>query len=292
MSIDVPHYRIMGKLGTGADSTIYQAKALKTGVIYAIKHVKVTTPESHKTIELMKDEHQCGSLMDHPALRKTYELRLVKRRLTLKAAMLFMEYVEGKSLAELATSLSVLQALYLFEKAADALAEMHKIGFVHADLKPGNILVMSDQNIKLIDFGQSCRINQVKPRIQGTIDYMAPEQESKSRLDARTDVFGLGATFHKVLTGKPIATKMNQNLDVHSLGRLGVRKSDNEQPSLEELPPVISKLIVDCCQQNPDKRPKDMHDFISRCRMARLTLAKAAETEEAKAARKSQTDAT
>ncbi|MEZ6084598.1 MAG: hypothetical protein R3E58_11840 [Phycisphaerae bacterium] len=52
---------------------------------------------------------------------------------------------------------------------------------------------------------------------------MAPEQESKSRLDARTDVFGLGATFHKVLTGKPIATKMNQNLDVHSLGRLGVQ---------------------------------------------------------------------
>ncbi len=290
MSIDVPHYRIMGKLGTGADSTIYQAKALKTGVVYAIKHVKVTSPESHKTIELMKDEHQCGSIMDHPALRKTYELRFVKRRLTLKSAMLFMEYVEGKSLAELAKSLSVLQALYLFEKAADALAEMHKIGYVHADLKPGNILVMADQEIKLIDFGQSCKMNQSKPRIQGTIDYMAPEQGAKERLDARTDVFGLGASFHKVLTGKPIATNMNQSLDVHSLGRLGVRKSDNEQPSLEELPPVISKFIVDCCQQNPEKRPKDMHDFLSRCRMARLILAKATETHEARVANKSEID--
>ncbi len=280
----------MCKLGTGADSTIYQAKALKTGIVYAIKHVKVTSPESHKTIELMKDEHQCGSMMDHPALRKTYEMRLVKRRLTLKSAMLFMEYVEGKSLAEIATKISVLQALYLFEKAADALAEMHKIGFVHADLKPGNILVMEEQEIKLIDFGQSCKINEVKPRIQGTIDYMAPEQGAKERLDARTDVFGLGATFHKVLTGKPIATKMNQNLDVHSLGRLGVRKTDNEQPSLEELPPVISKLIIDCCQQDPEKRPNDMHDFISRCRMARLTLAKATETEEANAAKRSRAD--
>lgn len=276
----------MGKLGTGADSTIYQAKALKTGVVYAIKHVKVHSPESHKTIDLMKDEHECGSAMDHPYLRKTFELRLVKRRLTLKSAMLFMEYVEGKSFSEIATSLSVLQSLYLFEKVAEGLAEMHRVGFVHADLKPGNILVMSDQNIKLIDFGQSSRMNQTKPRVQGTIDYMAPEQSNKGRLDARTDVFGLGATFHKVLTGKPIATQMNQSVDVHSLGRLGVRKEDNEQPSLEELPGVVAKLIVDCCQHDKDRRPKDMNDFISRCRMARLILAKRDETAEAKAAAK------
>ncbi|NOX57774.1 MAG: serine/threonine protein kinase [Planctomycetes bacterium] len=281
MSIDVPNYRIMGKLGTGADSTIYQAKALKTGMVYAIKHVKVHSPESHKLIEQMKDEHECGSAMDHPTLRKTFELRLIKRRLTLKSALLFMEYVEGHTLSEIATSMGILQAIYVFEKAAEGLAEMHKVGFVHADLKPGNILMMADQHIKLIDFGQSCRINETKVRIQGTIDYMAPEQESKSRLDARTDVFGLGATLHKVLTGKPVATKMNQSVDVHSLGRLGVRKSENEQPSLAELPPVVAKLIIDCCNPDPDRRPSDMNDLISRCRMARLILAKRQETQEA-----------
>lgn len=282
MSIDVPNYRILEQLGTGqGGSTLWKAMAVKSARLYTIKHIKVQRPEDMGLVEQMKDEHACGSAMDHPALRKTYELRQIRRRLSVKAALLFMEYVEGVSLADCGPKFSLSELLRVIEKAAVGLAAMHEGGYVHADIKPGNILVLPSREIKLIDFGQSCQMNQAKKRVQGSIDYMAPEQAAKQKLTARTDVFCLGATLHRVLTGKPVATEMNQTVAMHSLGRVGMRLEDNLPPSLDGLPPVITKLINDCCAKRPDQRPRDMHEFIVRCGMARTILAKRQETAEA-----------
>ncbi len=285
MSIDVPNYRILDQLGTGqGGSVLYKAMAIKTGQLYTIKYIKVQRPEDNGLIEQMKDEHACGSAMDHPVLRKTFELRQIRRRLSVKAAMLFMEYVEGVSLNVCGDKLNPLQLLRVLEKAGAGLAAMHEGGWVHADIKPGNILVQPNREVKLIDFGQSCPINQSKKRVQGTPDYIAPEQVAKAALTARTDVFCLGATLHRVLTGKPVATEMNRNVDVNSLGRLGMRVEDNAPPSLEGLPPVITTLINDSCAKDPSKRPQSMREMIERLRMAQLILAKRQETQEAEAA--------
>lgn len=274
MSIDVPNYRILDCLGTGQGSTLYKAMALATGKLYAIKYVKVQTPEAMRLVEQMRDEHACGSALDHPALRKTFELRYVKQRLRLKAAMLFMEFVDGVTLSDCGPKMSISQLLRIIEKVGEGLDAMHRGGFVHADLKPGNIMVLPNREVKLIDFGQSSPLSQAKKRVQGTIDYMAPEQAARQVLDARTDVFGLGATLHRVLTGKPVATEMNQRVDIHSLGRVGVRVDDNRPPSLEGLPPVVTTLINDSCATDPAKRPRNMREMIDRCRMAQLILAK------------------
>lgn len=274
MSIDVPNYRILDAVGVGQGSTLYKAMAVTTGTLYAIKYVKVATPEAMRLVDQMRDEHSCGSALDHPALRKTYELRYVRQRLRLKAAMLFMEYVDGVTLSECGPKMGMAQLLRIFEKVAVALDAMHRGGFVHADLKPGNIMVLPNREVKLIDFGQSSPIFQAKKRVQGTIDYMAPEQAARQVLDARTDVFGLGATLHRVLTGKPVATEMNQRVDIHSLGRVGVRLEDNLPPSLEGLPPVVTRLINDCCATDPNKRPKNMRELIDRCRMAQIIISR------------------
>jgi serine/threonine-protein kinase len=274
MSIDVPNYRILDRLGTGQGSTLYKAMAITTGKLYAIKYVKVNTPEAMRLVDQMRDEHACGSALDHPTLRKTYEVRYVKQRLRLKAAMLFMEFVDGVTLSDCGPKMNLLQLLRIIEKVGVGLEAMHRGGFVHADLKPGNILVMANREVKLIDFGQSSPINQAKKRVQGTIDYMAPEQAARQVLDARTDVFGLGATLHRVLTGKPVATELNQRVDIHSLGRVGVRVEDNLPPSLEGLPPVVTTLINDSCASDPAQRPRNMREMIDRCRMAQLFLAR------------------
>jgi serine/threonine-protein kinase len=285
MSIDVPNYRILGTLGNGQGTTLFKAASISSGALYTIKHVKVQTPEDLRLVEQMKDEHACGSMFDHPVLRKTFELRYVRRRLRIKSALLFMEFVDGVPLSECAAEFRLVPLLALFEKAAEGLAAMHKGGFVHADLKPGNILIQPDHEVKLIDFGQSSPINRAKPRVQGTIDYMAPEQAARQRLDARTDVFGLGATLHRILTGKPVETDMNQRVDMHSLGRVGMRVEENLPPSLDDLPVPLARMISDCCAKEPDKRPKDMHAMVDRCRMVRMMLAKRLETDEAEAAK-------
>jgi serine/threonine-protein kinase len=279
MSLDIPNYRVLEKLGSGQGSTLYKAVSVTTSQTYTLKYVKVITPEEMRLVEQMKDEHLCGSSLDHPVLRKTYELRYIRRRLRVKGAMLFMEYVDGVTLTEYAPRIGLPDLLRIIERVAEGLQAMHRGGFVHADLKPGNMLIIPSGDVKLIDFGQSSPINQAKARIQGTIDYMAPEQAAKQVLDARTDVFGLGATLHRVLTGRPVATEMNQRVDVHSLSRVGVRRSENMPPSLEELPVALGKFITDCCAADPNQRPRDMAEFVDRSAMVRMILGKRTESE-------------
>lgn len=275
MPIDLPNYRILEKIGTGANSVLFLVRNMQTGARYTLKVVKVHQPEDLKFIEQLRDEHAAGSTLDHPVLRKTYELRYMRRRLTkIKSAILFMEYVEGVALKDPEFSCPLPELLGYFMQAADGLQAMHQAGFVHADIKPGNILITPDQRVKLIDFGQACRMLTAKQRIQGTIDYMAPEQVARGRLDARTDVFGLGATLYKVLTGRPMATDMNQTVSLECLRLVGKRVSDLNQPFEGTLAVPIERLIEDCCQKDPDKRPAGMKAMKDRLEMCRTILLK------------------
>lgn len=277
MSIDLPNYRILAKLGSGANSTLLLARSVQTGARYTVKVVKIRQPEDMKFVDQLRDEHAAGSLLEHPVLRKTYELRFVRRRLTkIKSAILFMEYVDGVALNDPDFSCPLPKLLLYFRKVAEGLHAMHQAGFVHADLKPGNILITPDERVKLIDLGQACKIHTAKARVQGTIDYMAPEQVSLRALDGRTDVFGLGATLYKVLTGRAMATDMNQTISLHSLGLIGKRTLETQQPLTVELAAPIERLIEDCCQKDPARRLPNMKAMIDRLDMARTILLKRA----------------
>jgi serine/threonine-protein kinase len=151
---------------------------------------------------------------------------------------------------------------------------MHKAGWVHADLKPNNILVTNEGTVKLIDLGQSSKIHEAKARVQGTIDYIAPEQVQRGILDQRTDVFGLGAALHRVVTGRPVATEMNQTISLHSQSLVGKRLSQIRYTATTDLPACVARLIDDCCQYNPAQRLPDMPAFMERLRLARTILSK------------------
>ena len=272
MPLSIPNYRILEKIGTGAGSVLYKAKCMRTGAIYAIKSVKMHTPEDQGYIDQLKDEYATASLLDHPVLRKVFELRYVRRRLRVHAALLFMEYVDGMVFKSPEFSKPLPDLLGLFARAAEGLHAMHKAGFVHADLKPGNMFLMPDGDVKLIDFGQSSRMHSAKSRVQGTIDYMAPEQVAREVLDQRTDVFGLAATLHRIVTGKPIVTDMNKNVSLHAQGNLGKRVEELAAPTMEGLPICFIRLIQDCCNDDPRKRPADMRDMRERLLTAQTIL--------------------
>jgi eukaryotic-like serine/threonine-protein kinase len=274
VSVDIPNYRVVEKLGVGAQSSIFRARCMRTGRDYAIKIVKITKPEDTSFVDLLRTEYQIGSSIDHPAVRKIYELRLLRQRLRVRGAMLFMEYIDGISMAAKEFQRPIGEVLRLFIKAAQGLHAMHLAGFVHADLKPNNIMVLPDGEVKLIDLGQSARIREAKPRIQGTIDYMAPEQVQRGVLDERTDVFGIGATLHKVLTGKPIATEMNQTVSMHSMSLVGRRVAEIRQEVMTDLPATVTRLIDDCCQHNPADRIADMPKLIERLGLAETIIAR------------------
>lgn len=276
MAVDIPNYRVVEKLGVGAETRVYRARCMRTGRDYAVKIVKINKPEDSTYIDLMRTEHAIGSAIDHPVVRKIYELRYIRQRLRVRGAILFMEYVDGLTLSDKEFRRPVDDVLRIFSEAAHGLHAMHRAGFVHADLKPSNILVTRDDEVKLIDLGQSSRLGEPKSRVQGTIDFIAPEQVQRGILDERTDVFGLGAALHRLLTGKPIATEMNRKVTVHSQSLIGKRVNEIAQPLLQELPTCISRLIEDCCQHSPGDRLSGMPTVIERIALARTILSRPA----------------
>lgn len=273
MSIEIPNYRIIEKLGVGAQTRVYRARCMPTGKDYTLKIVKINTPEDASFIELLKAEHAIGSAIDHPVIRKVYELRILRHRFRVRGAVVFMEYVNGITLADKDFKRSLDDVLAIFDQAAAGLHAMHLAGYVHADLKPTNIMVATDGSVKLIDLGQSAKIFEPKTKIQGTVDYMAPEQVQRSKLDQRTDVFGLGATLHKVLTGRAIPTDMNQTVNLQSNTPL-VRRQDDSKPIEVEYPACITRMISDCCQYDPTARIQDMLAVRERIGLARAIVAR------------------
>jgi serine/threonine-protein kinase len=139
---------------------------------------------------------------------------------------------------------------------------MHQAGYVHCDIKPNNILMNKSGTIKIIDLGQSCRIGTIKQRIQGTPDYIAPEQVKRQPLDQKTDIFNLGATMYWALTGQNIPTLIPQK---NSTG-LQVLPKERKAPHeiKKQIPIELSNLVMDTVENKPEDRPRNMMAVVSR----------------------------
>jgi serine/threonine-protein kinase len=140
---------------------------------------------------------------------------------------------------------------------------MHEVGFIHADIKPNNILVSEQGHVKIIDLGQACSIGTVKKRIQGTPGYMAPEQAHRQAITPKTDIYNLGATMYWVLVGEVIPTALPPKEDSESLytGALQAEDVKPPVPPHEKDPsihPLLSRQILDCVRVHPDDRPESM----------------------------------
>ncbi len=256
-------YRVTRQIGVGAGSKLYVAIELQTGKTVAVKHVVRNTPEDERFLAQAENEYKVSSKFDHPGLRRSFSLKRIRKRLQVKELLLVMEYVEGLNL-EKARPNRLKTFLLLFQKVAAALNAMHEVGFIHTDIKPTNILIAQGGVVKIIDFGQSCRIHHRKQRIQGTPDYIAPEQVQRLLLDQRTDVFNLGATMYWVLTSENYPTAI-RGLD--SRGGINIVTSHKPIAPVEhndKIPISLSTLVMECCRENPVERPADMKQVLAR----------------------------
>ncbi|MBX3358112.1 MAG: serine/threonine protein kinase [Phycisphaeraceae bacterium] len=270
----VEGFRVMSELGRGAASLIYLVLDPKTKQVWAIKHVAKETPKDQRFLDQAEAEYQIASQLDHPRIRKI--ARIIKKKdsiVSLSASELYlvMEMVDGASL-ERKTPRTFEEAAEIFEQVAEAMAHMHTRGFVHADMKPNNIIVDAEGHAKIIDLGQSCKIGTVKERIQGTPDYIAPEQVHRRALNDRTDVYNLGATMYWVLTRKFVPTALAKgdslvgSLDDHLIER--PKRTIELNPRVPEL---FDRLIMECVEVEQSKRP-DMPSVAQRLNLIRGKL--------------------
>ncbi len=258
--LDVGGFTIIKRLGTGARSTIYLATDEEDQALVALKRVILERPEDTRIFEQVDAEFKVAQRVDHPYIRKCYKLKKIRGMIKVKEMLLSMEYFDGKSLEDCPT-LSLGDVLLVFRMIASGLNAMHQHGFVHCDIKPNNILINKSGSIKIIDLGQSCKIGTTKQRIQGTPDYIAPEQVRRKPLGPKTDIFNLGATMYWALTGKHAPTLIPKK-NKFGLPVTEPRRAPHEIKS--QLPMGISKLVMDCIEDDPVQRPRDMMAVVSR----------------------------
>lgn len=259
--LNVGDFTIIRRIGTGARSTIYLAKNQEDETTVALKRVIYEKPEDLRVFEQTENEYRVARHIDHPYVRKCYKLRKIRSMFKLREMLLSMEMFEGTTLEESPT-LSLGDVLLVFRMVATGLNAIHQQGYVHCDMKPNNILINKAGSIKIIDLGQSCKIGTIKSRIQGTPDYIAPEQVRRKSLGPKTDIFNLGATMYWALTGKNIPTLIpNQKTG----SRLVVPKTCPAPHELKNKIPVgVSKLVMDCVKDDPAQRPTNMMAVIQR----------------------------
>ncbi len=272
-------FSVLAEIGRGAASIIYLVQDPKTKRVWALKHVEKGDAKDNRFFEQTEREYEIGNKVNHPAVRRIERIMKTREMLvSVKEVFLVMEYVDGVSI-EKKPPKTFEKAIDIFMQVASGLSAMHQAGFVHADMKPQNVVVMPDGKVKIIDLGQGCKVGTVKERIQGTPDYIAPEQVHRREITPRTDVYNLGATMYWAFTGKNIPTAMpreNTGSLVSSLDPEFIEKPKPVRELNARCPDLLSDLIMACVQIDPDARPTDMDEVYQRLDLVKAKMVAAA----------------
>ena len=273
LNTHIAGYDIIKQLGKGAGSDLYAVRD-KKGQRYCLKHVVKKNPKDQRFLDQALMEHQIACQFEHPSLRQSFKVIKQREIFRVTEVIVIMELVEGATLETLRVP-DMRALLKICHAAAEGLQTMHKGSFVHADIKPNNIMVTPEGQVKIIDFGQSCAIGTVKQRIQGTPDYIAPEQVKREAITEQTDVFNLGATMYWLLTEQKVPTIMPERKATSDAIRKKEKELVKSAPPIElnaDVPPALSSLVMDCVEKNPRDRPPRMGAVIERLEMAYAQL--------------------
>ncbi|HXE75795.1 MAG TPA: serine/threonine-protein kinase [Candidatus Xenobia bacterium] len=207
----VGRYELLEELGRGAMGAVYKARDPNLGRAVAVKVILTANLTAQALAEYKKRfyrEAEAAGRMTHPGVVTIHDMG---EDSTTGQPFLVMEYVEGVSLDSMiegspgGNGLPLAQVLEIGAQVALALDYAHQRGVVHRDIKPANILVTKDGRAKIADFGiaklEGAQLTQTG-QLVGTPAYMSPEQFSGGGVDARSDIFSLGAVLYEALTGK------------------------------------------------------------------------------------------
>lgn len=256
-------YRIEELAARGGMSCVYRATDLQDGRIVAVKVPNFEVEMDPLLFDRFKREEGLGKRLDHPSVMKVFENEAASR------LYMVMEWIDGRLLRHILTEetkVSPERATSLALQICGALGYIHGEGVVHRDMKPENIMVTSDDRIKLIDFGiasnargRRLTFGKMTP-LMGTADYISPEQVRSNRSDARSDLYSLGVMFYEMLTGEapfqgssPLAV-MNDRL-------LNDPKPPRELNS--QITPAVQEIIYRALERNPKDRYSSAREFAS-----------------------------
>ncbi len=204
ITLEIPGYDILERIGLGGMGTVFRARQISMDRVVALKVLNESYGKDQQFIERFIREARAAGRLSHPNVIHVHDVSEENG-----VHYFSMEYVDGttvKRLLKRRGKMEVDKALDITLQTAKALEYAHENNIIHRDIKPDNLMLTKDGVVKVADLGIAKTLHDASEsgqsrRVFGTPHYMAPEQALGKEIDARADVYGLGATFYHMLTG-------------------------------------------------------------------------------------------
>ena len=270
----ISHYRIIRRLGSGGMGEVYQAEDTRLRRPVALKMMLDDGDHTAQARTRFLREAQASSALNHPNIVTIYEIDEVERDGE-RYSFIVMEYVEGRTLKEVAGECPVEEAIDIIMQIADALAQAHERGIVHRDVKPSNVIVTNQNRVKVLDFGVAKFellpledsetaslfatefVGTTPGAVIGTFAYMSPEQALAKDVDHRSDIFSLGTLAYELVAGRPPFTGSSSLAVVDAILHA-------EPPPMArfnmQAPPELEAVIRRMLEKSPELRYQSLRD--------------------------------
>ncbi|HIY34554.1 MAG TPA: Stk1 family PASTA domain-containing Ser/Thr kinase [Candidatus Eubacterium faecigallinarum] len=247
-------YEIQEIIGVGGMSVVYKAYDNVDDRIVAVKILKDEFLTNDDFVRRFKNESKAIALLSHPNIVKVYDVSFGE-----KLQYIVMEYVDGITLKEYIQkqkSITWNDALFFTTQILRALQHAHDKGIVHRDIKPQNIILLSNGNIKVADFGIA-RFSRSETRTLtdtaiGSVHYISPEQAKGEFTDERADIYSVGVVLYEMLAGKV-------PFEADSAVSVALMQLQDDAERLTQINPDIPKGLEQICMHAMQKNPADRY---------------------------------
>ncbi|MFN2273367.1 MAG: protein kinase domain-containing protein, partial [Anaerolineales bacterium] len=263
----ISHYRILERAGIGGMGVVYKAEDLALKRMVALKFLPLALANDPEARARFTREAQAAAALDHPTICAVYGIEEFEG-----ASFIAMAYIEGETLTGRIRQgpLELTGALTIAIQVAEGLTAAHAKGVIHRDIKPGNILLNREGQVKITDFGLAriageSAITSTGTRM-GTGAYMSPEQARGDAVDHRTDIWSLGVILYEMATGRRPFIGEREESVLYKL----VHEDPPPMHKLRgDIPPELERIVGKAMAKSPDDRYQRMDDMLDDLRNAR-----------------------
>lgn len=253
-------YTVRELIGTGGMANVYKAVVgpggpVPEGTVVAVKVLRQELMHDPDLVRRFKNESKAISLLNHPNIVKVYDVSVSEN-----LQYIVMEYVDGMTLREYLNErggkLTSRETVHFISQILKALDHAHHNGVVHRDIKPQNIMLLDNGQLRMMDFGIA-RISRAENQLtggkaMGSVHYISPEQAKGDETDFTSDIYSVGVMMYEMLSG-------HLPFDADDVVEVAIKQISDKPQSLQELAPNVPHGLVEITERAMAKRPDNRY---------------------------------